>query len=202
MRCKQDAGLPSWTEIGPIKRCWVSFKHTSASLWVSRTGSSMSSVCHGASLTEASYRHCFTNHIIQNEMKKKMKMPQSSLTLACGNPVPFSLVLTPTLLPLASCCFYSHTNHWKTPHSFLASLPPLPPLPVAWTLGSPNSVWGKQLLMFVCRLHPALPSLCSDDDDDDGDGGGGGGSQGANWSAAERNCCRVCNDSPHWCRVF
>lgn len=89
MTCKQGARLPSWSEIRPIKRCWVSLKHISASLWVSRTGSSMSSVC-GASFTEASYRHCFTNHIIQNEMKKKLKMPQSSLTLACGNPVPFS----------------------------------------------------------------------------------------------------------------
>lgn len=90
MRCKQDARLLSWFKIRPIKRCWVSLKHISASLWVSRTGSSMSSVCCGASFTEASYRHCFTNHIIQNEMKKKLKMPQSSLTLACGNPVPFS----------------------------------------------------------------------------------------------------------------
>lgn len=90
VRCKEDARLPSWFKIRPIKRCWVSLKHISASLWVSRTGSSMSSVCCGASFTEASYRHCFSNHIIQNEMKKKLKMPQSTLTLACGNPVPFS----------------------------------------------------------------------------------------------------------------
>lgn len=124
MRCKQDARLPSWFKIRPIKRCWVSLKHISASLWVSRTGSSMSSVCCGASFTEASYRHCFTN-IIQNEMKKKLKMPQPSLTLACGNPVPFSAGAHS--YPPASLLFlFTHKLTLRLPiHFSLLSLSPL-----------------------------------------------------------------------------